>query len=274
MAQHLRARQHPQMTEPTTRTTTHAGLCADDVIDAALELVETKSPEALTMRRLAAELGVSTTTIYWHVGNRDELIVALISRLAERMRTLEVRGSSPGERVVCAATNIWRAALEHRNVTSLANRVGATTLLHLPLEVALLSELEAAGLRGTTARDAMGSILYLTAGFLVGALRTEERVPEDLRRAALWGSLREVDLHDDSVAAMSDLGDPGRLYDAALRTLVRSILGGEVTLGGDLDQRAASGTEALTGEVGGGWADHGNADHGDADHGCAEGGER
>lgn len=221
---HARMTRSVQMTEPPARTTTHAGLSAQDVIDEALALVETKGADALTMRRLAAELGVSTTTIYWHVGSRDELVVALISALAERMRTLEVSGSIPSERIVSAAMNIWHAALEHRNVTSLANQVGATTLLHLPLEVALLRELEAAGLRGTTARDAMGSILYVTAGFLVGALRTEERVPENLRRAALWGSLEDVDLHEESVSAMQHLGDPHRLYASALKALVESIL--------------------------------------------------
>ena len=55
--------------------TTHAGLDADDVVEAALALVEGEGGDALTMRRLASELGVTTTTIYWHVGNRDELLV-------------------------------------------------------------------------------------------------------------------------------------------------------------------------------------------------------
>ena len=54
-----------------------AGLDPDEVVATALALVEAGGPEALTMRKLAAELGVGTNTIYWHVGSREELIAAL-----------------------------------------------------------------------------------------------------------------------------------------------------------------------------------------------------
>ncbi len=123
----------------------------------------------------------------------------------------------PAERITSAADNIWFAALSHRNVTSLANQVGATTLLHLPLEAALLSEIEAAGIHGIEARDAMGSILYCMAGFLIGAWRTEDKLPERLRRAALWRSLESSRFEDDTIAAMQDLGDPRRLFEMSLK---------------------------------------------------------
>ena len=42
-------------------STRHAGLDRDDVVDAALALVEAGGGEALTMRKLAAELGVAET---------------------------------------------------------------------------------------------------------------------------------------------------------------------------------------------------------------------
>ena len=118
------------MTPPSTkssspRSTTHAGLTAQDVVDAALKLVETEGGDALTMRRLASELDVATTTIYWHVGNRDELVVALIARLAERMGASEITGATALERVTCAATNIWDSALAHRNVTAAGESGGS-----------------------------------------------------------------------------------------------------------------------------------------------------
>ena len=103
--------------------TVHAGLTAHDVVDAALAIVERDGGRALTMRGLASELGVTTTTIYWHVGNRDELVIALIEALAARLGTAEVVGETPAERVTDAAMNIWRNALAHRNVTALAGQV-------------------------------------------------------------------------------------------------------------------------------------------------------
>lgn len=204
--------------------TTHAGLDADDVIEAALALVERDGGDALTMRRLATDLGVTTTTIYWHVGNRDELVLALVGRLAERLGTTEVLGVTPLERVSAAASNIWRNALEHRNVTALATQVGATTLLELPLEVALLAELERAGIRGERARDAMRSILMCIAGFLVGAWRSDERVPEELRARALWASVEDDRVSAESLEAMTRPADIEALCESTLRAVVAGLI--------------------------------------------------
>ena len=50
------------------------------VLDAAAALVKQHGPGALTMRKLAAELGTAVTSIYWHVGNRESLLEALVER--------------------------------------------------------------------------------------------------------------------------------------------------------------------------------------------------
>src|SRR5262245_22455737 len=55
------------------------------VLDAALALLDAEGVEALTMRRLASELGVSAMTPYRHVGSKDELLMVLVDRLAARL---------------------------------------------------------------------------------------------------------------------------------------------------------------------------------------------
>lgn len=208
------------------RGTAHAGLSAEMVIDAALQLVESEGSGALSMRRLAADLGVATTTIYWHVGNRDELVVALIRRHAQRMGESVVNGDHPRDRVLSAARNIWTSALSHRNVTALANQVGATTLLHLPLEVTLLAELQAAGLEDGEAADALRAILFCTAGFLVAAWRDEERVPVELQRRALWASVRDPRVSDGALDALAGEPDTQSLFETALVAIVDAALAG------------------------------------------------
>ncbi len=207
--------------------TTHAGLGADDVVEAALAIVESDGGDALTMRRLASDLGVTTTTIYWHIGNRDELVLALIGKMADRLADAEVTGDTAQQRVTSAATNIWRNALEHRNVTALAIQVGATTLLELPLEVALLAELEAAGLRGHAARDAMRSILMCIAGFLIGAWRSDDRVPEDLRATALWAKVSDDRVSAESTSAMANPGDLEPVCEMTLAAVVAGLVPGD-----------------------------------------------
>ena len=78
-------------------------LTADDVIEVAGRVVDVHGADALTMRRLADELGVAVTSIYWHVGNRDELVDALVERLITDMGTLRARGGSPRERITSLA---------------------------------------------------------------------------------------------------------------------------------------------------------------------------
>lgn len=207
-----------------TAATRHAGLERDDVVDAALALVEAGGAEALTMRKLAAELGVAPTAIYWHVGNRDELVLAVVQRQAERQAASRVRGSTPEARIAAAARNIWRNALAHRNVTALASQVGATTLLELPLETALVAELEAAGVRGAAARDGLRSILACVAGFLIMAWRSEQQVPEPLRAASLWASVEDPRLSEETRAALGGPSDLDALFGTTVESLVAGIL--------------------------------------------------
>lgn len=234
------------MAEPAARTTTtrtdarsraataraapgtarRAGLDRDGVVDAALALVEAEGPAALTMRRLAGELGVTTTTIYWHVGNRDELVVAVIERLSARLAERPVTGETPAERVLSAAVNLWDSARAHRHVTILAHQVGAVTLLELPLEVALVRELEAAGLRGVAVRDALGAIARCTAGFLVLDLGTGGGAdPSPGRsRAELWAAADTDGISAATLAALGRRPAVGALYEATLRSVIAGFL--------------------------------------------------
>ena len=103
----------------TTRTSSrHAGLDRDDVVKAALLLVDEGGPEALTMRRLAGELGVATTTIYWHVGNRDDVVDAVIRRHGERLGEQATSGDTPRQRVMSVARHLWESALAHQGTVS------------------------------------------------------------------------------------------------------------------------------------------------------------
>ncbi len=192
------------------------------MIAAALAMVERGGGEALTMRRLAAELGVATTTIYWHVGNRNDLILALVKHQADRQATTPVVGDCAVDRITCAALNIWRNALAHRNVTALASQVGATTLLELPLEVALVAEIEAAGIHGAAARDGLRSILACIAGFLVVAWR-RDNTAEELRPGHLWGQVEDGRISAETRAALAEPAGT-EVVESTIRSVVIGIL--------------------------------------------------
>jgi AcrR family transcriptional regulator len=51
------------------------------VIEAAIDLADARGIGALTMRRLAQDLGVEAMTVYHYVANKDEILDALVDRV-------------------------------------------------------------------------------------------------------------------------------------------------------------------------------------------------
>ena len=58
-------------------------LTRERILGAALASVEGRGIDALTMRRLAADLGVAPTAIYWHVRSREELLRGVLDLVME-----------------------------------------------------------------------------------------------------------------------------------------------------------------------------------------------
>ncbi|WP_367135293.1 MULTISPECIES: TetR/AcrR family transcriptional regulator C-terminal domain-containing protein [Streptomyces] len=58
-----------------------AGLDREKILDAALALVDREGLKALSMRRLAAELGVEAMTLYHYLPSKDALLDGLVERV-------------------------------------------------------------------------------------------------------------------------------------------------------------------------------------------------
>jgi TetR/AcrR family tetracycline transcriptional repressor len=56
-------------------------LSKDAVVDRALALADAEGPDALTIRRLANELGVTPMALYWHFRNKEALLTGLADRI-------------------------------------------------------------------------------------------------------------------------------------------------------------------------------------------------
>jgi len=64
------------------------------VVDRALRLADADGLDALTIRKLAAELGVTPMALYWHFRGKEELIAGLADRIWGEIRT-DVDRSAP-----------------------------------------------------------------------------------------------------------------------------------------------------------------------------------
>ncbi|MGW3697872.1 TetR/AcrR family transcriptional regulator, partial [Streptomyces sp. NPDC005149] len=85
-----------------------SSLTREEVLGAAAALVRQHGPEALTMRKLAAELGTAVTSIYWHVGNRESLLDALVERTVQEMGAVRAAGTTPDGPIVSLAPGVSR----------------------------------------------------------------------------------------------------------------------------------------------------------------------
>src|SRR3954471_19171186 len=82
------------------------------VLETALRLLDAEGVEALTMRRLASELGVSAMAPYRHVGSRDELLMVLVDSLAARLGS-PPRPRDPKGAMLVLCSTIYDSLAEH-----------------------------------------------------------------------------------------------------------------------------------------------------------------
>ncbi|HWC23288.1 MAG TPA: TetR family transcriptional regulator [Flexivirga sp.] len=84
-------------------------LTHDEVIDAAVGLLRAHGLADLTMRRLARELGVQPGALYWHVDNKQTLLVRVAERMLADVTT--ATGSTPAAGIRRLAQGIRDAVL-------------------------------------------------------------------------------------------------------------------------------------------------------------------
>jgi AcrR family transcriptional regulator len=107
-----------------TQTTTRAAktpLSRERIADAALELLDGEGIEALSMRRLASELGIGTMTIYGYFRDKEELLNFVIERTARQYEL------TPGEgewrdRLRQLVQTMYRSLLEHPSTVQIRSR--------------------------------------------------------------------------------------------------------------------------------------------------------
>src|SRR4051812_40067317 len=73
------------------------------ILAAARQLIDRDGWETLTIRRLAAELGIGPTTLYHHVRDKEDLLLLLLDEYAGQIQHPDLP-TDPRDRIVVAAT--------------------------------------------------------------------------------------------------------------------------------------------------------------------------
>lgn len=183
-------------------------LSADDVVRAALDLLDESGLDAFTMRRLAERLGTYPASVYWHVGGKTEVLSAVGAHvLAGVNADLADPTSTPWDEWLAGAARGYRRAMHAHPalaawaVTHLEARVPVPDVLEQVLFV-----LARAGFAG----DRLASAYTAFMGSLFGWVGVE-LIPDDPERgadrAALEASISELtaETHPTIVANLGTL---------------------------------------------------------------------
>ncbi len=200
------------------------------ILDAAKKLIERDGWERFTLRRLASEAGVGPATVYYHLRDREDLLIQLLNERADQTLAVELP-DDPRERIVVAAQAMhdllaaWPWAAEVLAADGFLGRLGPSALRLVETIVAAAVEC------GCTPEQAAGvfrSIWYYTAGEIL--VRSRSARPEaEAARADLQGAMFSgIDLGESPQLAAIGERWPALAaqdtYRVHLRPLVRGLL--------------------------------------------------
>ncbi len=175
----------------------------DRVVEVALELLDSEGTAGLTIRALAAKLGVAPTAIYWHVGDKAALLEAVVDHITADVGEVYVGGDEPLERIRSTARSVRHNLLERPYLVAVVHQQGRTAEIFRPARVVLAREFAATGLAERDAAMAREAVLH----HVIGSVLIEQQVA----RAPEQRALPEPSI------------DPGELFEFTLDALIAAL---------------------------------------------------
>lgn len=212
------------MNDSVQRRGRPARLSRDAVVAVAEQIVESEGVDALTMRRVADRLSSSPTAIYRHVRDKDEMLLALLDRVADRLERPELP-TDPRQRLEVLWRTLYDTLAAHPWAVGVLVGGDLSSRAILWLIEEILQSFMACGLDRTQAGSAYRAVWQFTVGVLT--IRTGPgragADPEHPRRPPL---VLEADpeLAPTVAALASDWPHPWENYDYGLRSLLAGVV--------------------------------------------------
>ena len=100
-------------------------LSRDDIVEAAVRILDAEGVDALTVRRLGQELGTGSASLYWHISGKDELGELVYDRIMGEIHLPETDPTHWEEQLKDVARQVYRVMLSHNDAVRLSlGRVG------------------------------------------------------------------------------------------------------------------------------------------------------
>ena len=139
----------------------------DDVIEAALALLDEGGLDGLTTRRLADRLGVQVGALYWHVRDKRELLVCLAERIIGEVAPTRSESGDWAEQLSGGAHALRAAMLRHRDGARIVAAYGAECERSLRLSEEGLHVLRSWGIPLAAAAHVGDAVMSYVTGFVL-----------------------------------------------------------------------------------------------------------
>lgn len=87
-------------------------LSQEQIVGAAIKLLDADGLDALSMRKLGAELGAVATAVYWHVANKEELLELVVDHVYGELEVPEITDASEWRQGAIATAFSLRAIIQ------------------------------------------------------------------------------------------------------------------------------------------------------------------
>lgn len=153
-----------------------------EIVRAAISVADADGPDAISMRRIAREVGAGTMSLYWHISSKEELLDLMIDAVQGEMETPEPSGDWR-EDLRAIGRNARATLHRHRWVMDFivgTPPFGPNTLRNAERNLAAVGGL---GLGKATAMNVLMTVITYVTGAVLRELQ-EIRGERDLERMA------------------------------------------------------------------------------------------
>jgi TetR/AcrR family tetracycline transcriptional repressor len=205
-------------------------LTRERVVEEALAVIAQEGVQALTMRRLAARLGVVPGALYHHVRNKQRLQDLVLDNVLAEVQVDLDPSLGWTEQLKVLAQRLRQVLEDHPGVAGILKTRDPLGPHSLALAEAVLSPLQAAGFTDREAGLAFFLLVDYTIGFAVSSPATsvnEQRVRDPATRTQLHQFFRS--LPADRFPALVALGEHvwvdnrDQRFSAGLQVLVQGL---------------------------------------------------
>lgn len=213
-------------------------LTREQIVHAAIELLDAEGLEGLNMRSLGKRLGSAATAVYWHVKNKDDLVLLVGDRVWDEIELPDLDAVDWRTAATRMATGLYAMLARH---PWLVQGFGSYLFFgpgKARYDDHTLAVYEAAGFVGADADRAAGAVFTFVLGNALGAAATvsltrrlsrsgenaEELLQETMAKAAeVAERFPRLRTRLSSSAAADYAGAPDQTFEYGLQVLLGGL---------------------------------------------------